>query len=470
MKNKVLKAGSINVFSTILIKGINYLTLPIFIRIMPKEDFGNYSSFLSYIGIFSVFLSFGIHGLQKAAKTDLKDNLNSFISFSFLFCGVITIIFFVIISAFVFDLYFSIIVTVASYIQLIISICSCKLSVHFEYKESFAISVFHSIGVISLSLLLIQISFFQNTYLDRVYSLMLIDGIIAIIICCYFFLHTKWESIKNNWLTYLKYIIKLGGPLVLYLISNSILMQSDQIMILSFCGSESVANYSFAHTFHVILLTLYCSVEPTYSAWKLQTIENEETVKSKTVSSLLFCLLIFLGIGIITFAPELVKIIGGEKYADSSSLITPFVITVFLICLYGFYTEIEYYKRETKLMALPTIFVAVLNVILNRIFIPLYGYKIAAYTTVVSYFILVLIHLIISKRLFDTKKVYDEWIIWLITAISIIIAIFDYLCRNLLILRILSLIVMFCIIILVLGLKYKKIIFSYIPLKIKNHS
>ena len=164
------------------------------------------------------------------------------------------------------------------------------------------------------------------------------------------------------------------------------------------------------------------------------------------------------------------KIIGGEKYADSSSLITPFVITVFLICLYGFYTEIEYYKRETKLMALPTIFVAVLNVILNRIFIPLYGYKIAAYTTVVSYFVLVLIHLIISKRLFDTKKVYDEWIIWLITAISIIIAIFDYLCRNLLILRILSLIVMFCIIILVLGLKYKKIIFSYIPLKIKNHS
>ena len=81
MKNKVLKAGGISVFSTILIKGINYFTLPIFIRIMPKDDYGNYSSFLSYISIFSVFLSFGIHGLQKAVKTDLKDELNSFISF-----------------------------------------------------------------------------------------------------------------------------------------------------------------------------------------------------------------------------------------------------------------------------------------------------------------------------------------------------------------------------------------------------
>lgn len=468
MKNKVLKAGGISVFSTILIKGINYFTLPIFIRIMPKDDYGNYSSFLSYISIFSVFLSFGIHGLQKAVKTDLKDELNSFISFSFLFCGGISIVFFGIIAAFVFDLYFSIIVTTASYIQLIINIYSCKLSVHFEYKKNFIISVFHSIGVISLSLLLIQISFFQNTYLDRVYSLIFIDGIIAIIISCYIFLHADWNCIKNNFIKYLKYIIKLGAPLVLYLISNSLLMQFDQIMILSFCGAESVANYSFAHTFHVILLTLYCSVEPTYSAWKLQTIEKEENLKSKTISSLLFCLLVFFGIGIMTFAPELVLIIGGEKYEDSSSLIIPFVMTVFLICLYGFYTEIEYYKRETKLMALPTIFVAVLNVILNRVFIPIYGYKIAAYTTVFSYFILVMIHLFISKKLFDTKKVYDEWIIWLITVFSIIIAIFDYLCRNMLMFRILSLIFFFCIIVLILCCKYKKIISSYLPFKEKS--
>ena len=77
-------------------------------------------------------------------------------------------------------------------------------------------------------------------------------------------------------------------------------------------------------------------------------------------------------------------------------------------------SNVEYYYQKTKLIALATFISAILNLILNAIFIKFFGYCAAGYTTLVSYICLVIMHYIFYhsiiknkgiNNLFDIKKI-----------------------------------------------------------------
>jgi len=61
--------------------------------------------------------------------------------------------------------------------------------------------------------------------------------------------------------------------------------------------------------------------------------------------------------------------------------------------------NVEFYTRKTRLISIGTILAAVINVVLNIVLIPKYGYVIAAVTTIVSNFFLFVFHFIIVNYL-----------------------------------------------------------------------
>lgn len=66
---------------------------------------------------------------------------------------------------------------------------------------------------------------------------------------------------------------------------------------------------------------------------------------------------------------------------------------------------IEYYKEKTIHIAIGTGMAAIINIVLNAIFIPRYGYVAAAYTTLISYFCYYLYHSLISYRIIGFSMV-----------------------------------------------------------------
>lgn len=66
---------------------------------------------------------------------------------------------------------------------------------------------------------------------------------------------------------------------------------------------------------------------------------------------------------------------------------------------YGIPAIVEYYHKKTIYISIGTIGAAVVNVVLNYIFIPKFGYVAAAYTTLFSYAMYYLFHSIISYRI-----------------------------------------------------------------------
>ena len=95
------------------------------------------------------------------------------------------------------------------------------------------------------------------------------------------------------------------------------------------------------------------------------------------------------------------------------------------------YFDTEYFFGETYVISLGTFIAAIVNIGLNRIFIPIYGYIAAAYTTLIGYALMLIYHYCIVR--FKLKKDYifpTKWyIFFMITLIVLqigIINIYDF--------------------------------------------
>lgn len=74
---------------------------------------------------------------------------------------------------------------------------------------------------------------------------------------------------------------------------------------------------------------------------------------------------------------------------------------------YTMHVNIEQYKKKTVGMAIASISAAGLNYLLNLLFIPKYGYIAAAYTTLISFLWLMLLHIFLVYRI-GYGEVYER--------------------------------------------------------------
>jgi len=98
-------------------------------------------------------------------------------------------------------------------------------------------------------------------------------------------------------------------------------------------------------------------------------------------------------------------------------------VGVFLYTLYGNYS---FYRKKTGLISLATLFAGGINIGLNYWLIPIYGYVAAAYTTLVSYFLLFLFHFLNVKYILKEKDIISIGRIlsnfgWIILAVLVFV-------------------------------------------------
>ena len=112
----------------------------------------------------------------------------------------------------------------------------------------------------------------------------------------------------------------------------------------------------------------------------------------------------FIGIAavnllLIALAPEAVKIFAPTEYYDAIWVIPPVTMSVYFMFSYTFFAVFEFYYEKTKLVAVATSAGAVLNIILNYIFIKIFGYYAAGYTTLVCYMVYAAFHMYFMRKI-----------------------------------------------------------------------
>jgi O-antigen/teichoic acid export membrane protein len=118
-----------------------------------------------------------------------------------------------------------------------------------------------------------------------------------------------------------------------------------------------------------------------------------------------------------------VKIFAPKEYYEAIWIIPPVTMSVFFNFAYTFFATFEFYYEKKSYISLATLIGAVLNVLLNYIFIGIFGYYAAGYTTLFCYILYAVFHYIfmrkICKEYLDNRQPYSMKVLLQITLLFI---------------------------------------------------
>ena len=175
-------------------------------------------------------------------------------------------------------------------------------------------------------------------------------------------------------------------------------------------------------------------------------------MKIKNIQKTLFILVFTLCVIAMIFAPEILMIFATKDYAPAIDAMPAIVISTFFIFVYNHFCYIEMYFEKNMFIMIASIITALLNIILNSIFIPTFGFIAAGYTTLASYIVFCFLHYFMYKKILlanSLKELYNIKVLCIISIVALIVTffmqlIYDYaLLRYSIILAILFISIMF---------------------------
>lgn len=466
-ETKVIKAGIWYTISNILIKGIAFITLPIFTRILSSNDLGDFSNILSWFNILAIVTTFEISSSISIARFDFKKELNEYISSSLVLGTIITAFFYIVILFFheffenLFSIDFITLNIMFTYLLVYPSVQMylMKCQINYQYIPVIIVSALNAVlsSVCSIILILCM----KNKLYGRILGYFIPLLIVSIVI--YIKLIISGKNISRK---YWKYAIKISFPLIWHLLAGYLLSSSDRIMIKKFISNDANALYTVPYTISMVISILWSSMNNAWSPWAYEQMEKknyEELFKNSKPYTLFFLAIAFV---FMLITPELLYIMGGKYYIQAKFVMPPVMVGYIFQFIYSLYVNIEFYWKKQKNIAIGTSIAAIINIVLNYLFIPKYGYIVAAYTTLIGYGFLLVIHYIFVMKLKCTYW-YDTKFFIVISVISIAFCILVNLLYVYNVIRYIIITIIF-LISLYFIIKNNKILCKYIKL-ILNH-
>lgn len=392
-------------------KGISFITVPLFTRLMSLEQYGTYTLYLSWLQVFTVVSSLYLyHGVTDNAMSKYDNDRPRFIS---TMQGLtVTITTCIVTVFFVFWEDFTVLIGLAPimillmfleiYVTPALAFWSAKQRFEYKYKKLVAVTIFKSL--LNPFLGLLAVYYATDKALARTVSTVTVEVLICGTIMVIQFLSGKVFYDRKYW----KYGLTLALPMLPHYLSGIILNHGDRIMISKLCGTGDVALYGVAYSIGMIVLIFIRAINSAITPWiysKLK-ISDIDSIQQRSCSVLFFIFCVALSLMLIS--PEIVLIFGSSKYANAVNVIPPVAGSVFFIFLYNFLSFPEFYYEKTSFLMIASVAAAGLNIALNYIFIPMYGFVAAAYTTLICYIIYSLGHYIVGGKILHLNTGYSS--------------------------------------------------------------
>lgn len=463
------KASIWFVLCSIFQKGISFLTVPIFTRVMTTKQYGVYNTYLSWYQILLIFTSLNLYyGVFNNAMIKYEKQRDRYISSMQGIVTVLTLVFFVIYlmfrSAFnnLFNLETPLVLLL--FIELLITPALQFWTVHnrfkYKYKKIVWVTVVKTLLNPILGIIFVVNS--DNKDIARIVSIVLVEFIICGVIAIYQFYKGRCFFDKEFW----KYAILFNLPLVPHYLSGLILSQGDRVIISKLLGESAVAFYSVAYNIGVMLNIIVVSINSSLTPWIYQKIKLNKAQDIKNVINATLVLMFVLIFIVIILAPEALDILAPKEYKEAVYVIPPIASSTFFFFMYIVFANIEFYYEKRKFVSIGSIVAAIINIILNIIFIPIFGYYAAGYTTLLCYIIFSFINFKFSLIIIDDKmkgvNVFDKKIIYSISFVLLIMTIILNFVYKSTILR-----YGLVLIVGVLVIIYRKVLLSYLK-ELKN--
>ncbi len=401
--NKVIAAGVGYTVGNILIRGIGFLTIPVFTRVMSTADYGLYNTYAAYEAIFYLFISLALNSSVKSAKMEFRESFDEYMASIVSLILANSLIWLVVLNAiypllpgYVWEYNQTVlnILVIHSCGSALLVVFNAAVSVRYQYKSYLVISLLNSVGSIVISLLLIYTMYHEERFMGRIVGAAAGAVFTGLIILFSFFRKVKPNFRKN----YIKFALKYSLPVVPHGISQVILGQFDRIMIRSMVNEAAAGIYSFTGNISAIMKVIVNSVMAAWSPWFFEEYSKKNITKIRSVTRVCIAAFAYFTAGVMLCAPEVLKILSPRDYWEGISLVVPMALDVFCTLLYSIYCEIEYFYKKTQYLMGATFGAALINIAANYIMIKQYGYVMAAWTTLFSFLCYFSFHYLLSIK------------------------------------------------------------------------
>ena len=412
---------------SIVNKCIQLITVPIFTRLLSTTEYGQYSIFISWQSIIIIFATLNLYSnVFNNGLLKYREDRDCFLSalqglittISLFLIGIVLLLNQKIADLIGLPVYIIVIMMIE--IMLMPGFEFWAASDRFDYKYKGIIKVTLLVAVLNPILGLILVSFSSEKGYARIISVLVVQIVIYGILYIRNFLRNRTYFKLEYW----KYALILAAPLVPHYLSQILLNQMDRIMISNICGTDKAGIYSVAYSAAMILQIVGKAIQSSFTPWIYKKIDSGDVSSIKPTVNSLILIVGLLNFALICFAPEAILILGGEKYQEAIYVIPPVVCSCYLIFVYSMFCTIEFYFEKTKAMTMVSVVGAVLNYITNAIFIRMFGYYAAGYTTLFSYICFVVAHYFVMKRALEEngfkKNVFDIKFISIFTLFYVI--------------------------------------------------
>lgn len=412
---QIAKNSTLYSIALFLQKCIGFLLIPLYTRFLTPEDYGILNLLTSIMGFLSFFIMLSLHAAAQRFhyekeeymfRKQLWGTLLIMVLFNSLFLGSLIILF----HNYIIDPFTE---NVSFWGLTIWSLISVMLSPLYTYYQQW-LQVREEAANYTINLL---INYLLTLILNILFVVVFRMGVFgmllsAVIVSFVFFIYSFIMFIPHISLRVNKDIAKKSIRYSLPLVPNSVVgyasVMGDRILINKLANSIDLGLYSIAGNFGNILNTITTSINQAFSPWLYKELGRQSLDTKKlndfTIVSIVICS--YLAYLISLFSPEIVKLMTTEAFYDSWR---PIIFLVFGYVLNGFYyffSKPLFFYKPSKVLYI-SLFQFVVNIALNILLIPYWGYMGAGISFICSELVCAVISLLLTKRY--CSKVSFAW-------------------------------------------------------------
>ena len=290
----------------------------------------------------------------------------------------------------------------------------------------------------ALNAIVLLVIVFLTIYLDLGLYGMAFGYLIAIF-CAFLYIYSKIGNLNfkphyNFDYSFSKELLKAALPFGLTGIFYSIYFTIDMTMLQYLATNAAVGMYNASYKIVSLITTFYAFYPQVIFPVMVKLFEDSaDLLKFSYERSIKYLLLIILPIcaGVILYAEPLMTLIYGSQYAGSGMIVMVLMFTIPFLFVNGASTVAMNSSNNEVLVTKIYGVAALVNVVLNLLFIPRYSYLGAAFATVISEIIIsILMFRVTLKTDYAPGWIVVKDIIKLLIATIVMYIVLDYLKVN----------------------------------------
>lgn len=400
-------------------QGINFITLPIYTRLLSTSDMGIVTTFTSWYAIIYAIVTLSLTaGSMSIAMVEFEKNRDQYQSVCLMLSTISAAIFSI------FYLLFGIILDKISLYSMPIMLILCLLLFfnpaldswylreRYEYKYKAVLGVSVAVSLLSAAVPIFCISIARNYHKSNLADIRIIVQYSMVIIVGFFFyiyIMRKGKCVYNKKM--IKFALSTSLPLIIHTLAKNILDTSDRLMIANMCGNSEAGIYGTVYNISMVALILWSAINSAVVPIVFEKLKEKEY---KYVENLTTKILVLFSIGSIVvtlIAPEILLILTTSEYYSAVHMIPAISTGIYFTAVYGIYGNMLLFAKKSLHIMIATSGAALTNIVLNYFFIKNYGYMSAAYTTFISFVILAFLQGKMQLKIYKKEIVSTKYVV-----------------------------------------------------------